>query len=78
VAARPVNGQVYVGEFRDDKRNGKGTLTFSNGERYVGEWKNGLKSGEGTFFAADGSRKQSGDWENDQFAGAPAADHRKQ
>ena len=71
------DGSRYVGEFKDDKFNGKGTLTFSNGEKYVGEWKGGLKSGEGIFFAADGSSKQSGNWENDQFVRAPSADQHK-
>lgn len=28
----------YEGEFRDDKRNGKGVLTFANGDQQEGIW----------------------------------------
>ena len=36
------DGYRYIGEWRDDKFHGQGTLTYaSNGDRNVGEWKNG-------------------------------------
>ena len=35
------DGSRYVGEFRDNKRSGQGTLTFGNGDKYVGEWSDG-------------------------------------
>jgi hypothetical protein len=31
-------GDKYVGEYKDDKRNGQGTHTFANGNKYVGEF----------------------------------------
>ena len=31
----------YVGEFKDSKRHGQGTYTFSDGEKYIGEFKDG-------------------------------------
>ena len=40
---------TYVGEFKDGKRNGLGTLTFTNSNsRYVGEWKDDQRHGQGT------------------------------
>ena len=30
------DGSVYVGEFRDDQRNGQGTRTLASGNVYVG------------------------------------------
>jgi hypothetical protein len=30
---------VFVGEEKDDKRHGKGTLNFYDGRKYVGEFK---------------------------------------
>jgi hypothetical protein len=30
-------GAKYVGQFKDDKKNGQGTLTLANGVKYVGE-----------------------------------------
>ena len=50
-----TGGDVYVGEFRGDKRNGQGTLTYAGGNRYVGEFRDGSFHGQGTFFfLADG------------------------
>ena len=46
-------GQKYVGEWKDGKLNGQGTLTFSAphknaGEKYVGEFRDGNLHGQGT------------------------------
>ena len=42
-----ANGDKYVGEFRDDLRNGQGTMTWANGDKYVGNWENGQRTVEG-------------------------------
>ena len=46
-------GYKYVGEFKDDKRHGQGTQTFSaphkgSGYKYVGEFRDNKKNGQGT------------------------------
>ena len=46
----------YVGEYKDGKRHGQGTYTWSNGEKYKGEWKNGKEHGQGTFTFPDGGK----------------------
>ena len=50
------SGNKYVGEFKDNKRNGKGTFTFASGNKYVGEFKNGKYSGQGTYTYEDGEK----------------------
>jgi hypothetical protein len=30
---------VYVGEWKDDKKNGQGRYTYANGSVRVGKWK---------------------------------------
>ena len=35
-----TNGNKYVGEYKDNKRNGQGTYTFANGKRLVGYFMN--------------------------------------
>ena len=30
---------MYVGQFKDDKFHGKGTMTYKSGNKYVGRWK---------------------------------------
>ena len=51
---------VYVGEEKDDKRHGKGTLTFMDGSKYVGEWKGEWKDreyhGQGTLTYPNGTK----------------------
>ena len=49
-------GGKYVGEYKDDKRDGQGTFTYANGNKYVGEWKNGKFHGQGTSTSADGDK----------------------
>jgi len=60
------SGNKYVGEFKDNKRNGKGTFTFASGNKYVGEFKNNKRHGQGTYTYADGTI-ESGIWENGEF-----------
>ena len=63
------NGNKYVGEFKDDKPNGKGTYTWSDGRKYEGEFKDGLKHGQGTWTSINGY-KYVGEWrENKSWKG---------
>jgi len=57
-----VNGEAqntkYVGEFKNGKPNGKGTITFiTNGGmiRYTGDFKNGFPDGQGGMKIVEGS-----------------------
>ena len=36
-----MKGWKYVGEYKDGKRIGEGTMTWDNGDKFVGEWKKG-------------------------------------
>jgi hypothetical protein len=49
-----IDGDNYVGEFRDDKRNGQGTYTWANGDKYAGEFKDDMRDGRGTSTFANG------------------------
>ncbi|PPR78806.1 MAG: Secreted effector protein PipB2 [Alphaproteobacteria bacterium MarineAlpha3_Bin5] len=40
----------YVGEFRNNKPQGSGSLTYPDGNKYIGVFKNFKKHGNGTFF----------------------------
>ena len=59
---------VYVGEGKDGKRHGQGTVTYSNGKKYVGEFKNGKRNGQGTMTYSDG-RKYVGGVKNGKWDG---------
>ena len=44
------NGDHYVGNIKDGKRNGRGTMHYADRRKYVGQWKDNYKHGQGTFF----------------------------
>ena len=50
-----ASGNKYVGDWRDDKRNGLGTYTFLNGGEFVGEFCDNMRTGHGNFTYADGN-----------------------
>ena len=35
------SGQVYIGYFKSDMRNGQGTLIMPSGQKIKGNWKDG-------------------------------------
>ena len=61
VTKKYPDGAKYIGEFKDDLRHGKGTLSFDDGEKYVGGFKKGLEHGKGTLTYRDG-RKEKKFW----------------
>jgi hypothetical protein len=46
----------YQGEWKHDKKHGKGSYHHVEGARYEGEWKHGEKSGFGIYHYADKDR----------------------
>ena len=42
-----ATGEVYEGEWKSDKREGKGINIWTTGEVYEGEWKSGKREGKG-------------------------------
>ena len=47
---------TYVGEWKDDKPHGQGTVSRANGNKYVGEFKDGKRHGQGTYTYANGDK----------------------
>jgi hypothetical protein len=41
------NGDVYIGDFRNDCITGKGVYLWANGEKYIGRFKSGVMTGRG-------------------------------
>merc|ERR1712224_695424 len=42
-----ADGSVYDGQWKEDNRNGRGTLRTIEGSRYIGNWKDDLRDGAG-------------------------------
>ena len=56
-----VAGELYVGEWWDDRRHGRGTVTIGDGGVFVGTFARGLYDGIGTFRAVSGDEYR-GEW----------------
>ena len=59
------DGRKYVGQFRENRRNGQGTFTLPNGAKFVGEYRDDKRNGPGTEYGPDGKLLQSGTWKDD-------------
>ncbi|TPX41418.1 hypothetical protein SeMB42_g05586 [Synchytrium endobioticum] len=56
------SGNVYIGEFKDGRFDGRGTLHFTNGARYDAAWTHGVAV-EGVLTFADGLVFQDAHWD---------------
>jgi len=62
------NGSVYVGAWKNGKRDGQGTLNSYTGDKYVGAFKNNDYHGQGTYTYSTGE-KYVGDFKDGQMDG---------
>ena len=63
-----ISTSTYVGMWKYGKRDGEGTMTYSDGSKYIGMWKDDKRDGEGTMIFPDGS-KYIGMWKNGKTEG---------
>lgn len=61
-------GSLYKGDWKDNRRHGKGTIESQNGERYEGNWINGKREGEGKYYWPSGE-KYEGEWKDNKRHG---------
>lgn len=52
----------YIGEYRQDKKEGYGIFEWSDGRIYKGYWLNGKQHGEGEFFNPKDKGWKRGIW----------------
>ena len=61
----------YMGNWKNNLRDGFGKCFFYSGDLYVGNWKLGKRHGHGDHFYRKGER-YTGDWKNDAREGSGA------
>ena len=65
----------YIGEWRENQKEGYGTMLYQNGDKYEGEWRNNQRNGHGTLWKLENKKSEkykriyTGDWENDKMSG---------
>jgi hypothetical protein len=45
-----------LGQWKDDKKHGKGKIDFASGDTYTGDWIDGDRTGQGIYIFANGDR----------------------
>ena len=68
VGVRDYDNGQYVGQSKDNQRNGRGTYIFASGNKYVGQYMDGKSYGQGTFTWANGD-KYVGQFKDDKYDG---------
>ena len=61
--------EKYIGEYKDEKRNGQGKMVYKNGDVYQGEWKDGKRNGQGKLHIFNEGITYEGEWKDDNKEG---------
>ena len=57
-----ASGDVYEGEYKDDKKHGRGKQVWPNGDIYDGQWLNNYAHGEGTMYFTKNKQVHKGSY----------------
>lgn len=61
-----ITSQQYIGDWKNNKKDGYGICIYSNQDKYEGFWKNDMRHGKGTYWICIGKNKYrklfTGDW----------------
>ena len=71
---RDLNLEKYTGEWVDNQRQGRGTMTLIDGSIYEGYWLNDKKNGFGRYIHVDGDF-YLGYWRDDKMDGMGTYTH---
>ena len=66
------SSQKYIGDWRDNCKEGFGIQFYKNGDKYEGMWAVDKRHGQGTYWKNEGSklrREYTGDWYEDKKHG---------
>ena len=53
-----AGGDKYMGQVKNDIREGVGAYIYASGARYIGLWNNGARSGDGVYMTKDGAKAE--------------------
>lgn len=64
-----TNGDIYMGDFKNNLRQGVGICYFFNGTEYKGSWQSDKQHGYGVLTYPDGTSRK-GNWNNNYYVGS--------
>ena len=56
------DGRKYIGDYKEDKKEGYGFFEWADGRKYRGSWSNGKQHGEGEFYNPKDQTWRKGNW----------------
>ena len=68
-----VNGDIYIGDFKNNLRHGIGICYYFNGSEYKGAWQGDKQHGNGALTYSDG-RMRKGVWSENIYQGSSVSD----
>ena len=68
-----VNGDIYIGDFKNNLRHGIGICYYFNGSEYKGAWQGDKQHGNGELTYSDG-RMRKGVWSENIYQGSSVSD----
>lgn len=67
-----IQNMKYIGDWKENGKNGFGVQVYGNKDRYEGIWEDNMRNGQGTFWKYEGGRlrrEYTGDYKNDRKNG---------
>jgi hypothetical protein len=68
-----TTGQQYIGDWKNNKKEGYGIKIYDSKDKYEGYWKNDMRHGKGTYWVCIGKNKYrklyTGDWHENKKDG---------
>jgi len=62
------SGSVYLGQWKNGQKHGRGKLAWEDGSLYEGQWVNNMSNGKGRLIHSDGDVYE-GDWVDNKAEG---------
>lgn len=59
----------YIGDWRNNRKDGFGIQIYKNGDKYEGMWGNSQRHGQGTYWKNEGKNKLRREYTGDWFEG---------
>ncbi len=52
-----LSEELFLGNFKDNRRQGKGEMTYANGDKYMGDWVEDNWTGQSVYIFANGDMR---------------------